>query len=124
MQVRLRFGFVPHNPLRRSFVSRARNAGEIAFWTCPAQPPGEIVRVEGAKCGRDRVLDLAHATLCGDRARRGREMQVRLRFGLIARDPLRRSGVSRARNAGEIVFWFCPAQPSAEIVCVEGAKCM
>ena len=54
-------------------MSRARNAGEIAFLLCPA--------------------------------------------------PLRRSCVSRARNAGEIAFWIWRAQPSAEIVRVEGAKC-
>ena len=35
--------------------------------------PLRIVRVEGAKCRR--------APLCGDRACRGREMQVRVRFG-------------------------------------------
>ena len=65
-------------------MSRARNAGEIAFWIGCAQPS------------------------CGDRARRGRGTQVRLRFGLVARNPLRRSPVSRARNAGELValhFW-------------------
>ena len=87
------------------------------------QPSAEIVRVEGAKCRRDCVLDLSAATLCGDRACRGREMQARLPFGLVRRNPLRRSCVSRARNAGEIVFWTCPAQPSPEIVRVEGAKC-
>ena len=48
MQVRLRFGPVPRNPLRRSCVSRARSAGEIAFWPGPTQPYAEIVRVEGA----------------------------------------------------------------------------
>ena len=63
------------------------------------------------------------AALCGDRACRGRETQVRLRFGLVARNPLRRSCMSRARNAGEIAFfWIGRAQPSAEIVRVEGAK--
>ena len=64
-----------------------------------------------------------NATLCGDRARRGREMQARLGFGFVAGNPLRRSCVSRARNAGEIAFWIGPAQPSAEIARVEGAKC-
>ena len=49
-------------------------------------------------------------------------MQVTLRFGLGARNPLRRSRASRARNASEIAFWICPAQPSAEIARVEGAK--
>ena len=99
-----------------------RNAGEIAYWPCPAQPSVEIARVEGAKCRRDCVLALSGATLCGDRACRGREMQVRLRFGFAQRNPLRRSCVSRARNAGEIAFWICRGRPSAEIVRVEGAK--
>ena len=27
-------------------MSRARNAGEIAFWICPARPSAEIVREE------------------------------------------------------------------------------
>ena len=69
------------------------------------------------------VFVLSGATLCGDRARRRHEMQVRLRFGFVARNPLLRSRMSKARNAGEITFWICPAQPSAEIVRVEGAKC-
>ena len=30
-------------------MSRARNAGKIAFWPGPAQPSAEIARVEGAK---------------------------------------------------------------------------
>ena len=34
MQVRLRFGVGTRNPLRRSCVSRVRNAGEIAFFVC------------------------------------------------------------------------------------------
>ena len=50
VRVEGRFGFVPRNPLRRSRASRARNAGEIAFWIWRAQPSAEIVRVEGAKC--------------------------------------------------------------------------
>ena len=57
-----------------------------------------------------------------DRACRGHEMQVRLRFCLVQHNPLRRSCVSRAQNAGEIAFWIRPTQPSAEIVRVEGAK--
>ena len=69
--------------------------------------------------------DLWCATLCGDRACQVREMQARVRFVPCARNPLRRSRVSRARNAGESVI--CPAcaqwQPSAEIVRVECAKC-
>ena len=122
-QARARFGPVRRNPLRRSRVSRARNAGEIAFWPARGQPSAQIVRVEGAKCRRECVLDLARATLCGDRACRGREMQARVCFDPVRRNPLRRSCVSRARNAGESAFWPGPAQPSAEIVRVEGAKC-
>ena len=104
MQARLRFVSARRNPLRRSCALRARNAGEIAFCLCPAQPSAEIARVEGAKCRRDCVL--SGATLCGDRAGRGREMQARLRFVSARRNPLRRSCVSRARNAGEIAFWI------------------
>ena len=114
MQVRLRFGLVPRNPLRRSCVSRARNAGEIAFWP-------------------------ARATLCGDRACRGRGVQVRLRFGPVRRNPMRRSCASRAqvrlrigpvrrnplrrscvlsaRNAGEIAFWIDRASRLEEVSC-------
>ena len=107
MQVRLRLVGVAGNPLRRSCVSKARNAGEIAFWICRARPSAEIVRVEGAKCRWDCVLDLARATLCGDRACRGREMQVRLRSRIGADNHLRRSCVSKARNAGEITKIVC-----------------
>ena len=96
MQARVRFGPVAGNPLRRSRVSRARNAGESAFCLCPAQPSAEIAHVEGAKCRRECILSLSGATLCGDRACRGREMQARVRY-------LSLSG--------------------AEIVRVEGAKC-
>ena len=103
MQARARFGPVRRNPLRRSCASRARNAGESTFGPDPAQPSAEIARVEGAK--------------------RTRETDARLRFGFGAGNPLRRSRASRARNAGESAFWPCPAQPSAEIVRVEGAKC-
>ena len=87
------------------------------------------------------------ATLCGDRACRAREMQARVRLGLSARNPLRRSCVSSARNPGESAMpaaratllrrsfvlsarnagesAICPvrAQPFAEIVRLECAKC-
>ena len=85
-------------------MSRARNAGESAICPGPEQPSAEIVRVERAKRRRECDLSRSGATLCGDRACRGR------------------SRVSRARNAGESASWFCPAQPSAEIARVEGAK--
>ena len=87
------------------------------------QPSAEIVRVECAKCRRECDLSGVRATLCGDRARRAREMQARVRFVRCARNPLRRSRVSSTRNAGESAICPARAQPSAEIVRVEGAKC-
>ena len=39
------------------------------------QPSAGIVRVECAKCRRERDLSGARATLCGDRACRVREMR-------------------------------------------------
>ena len=94
-QARVRFVSVRRNPLRRSCVSRARNAGESALWIGRGQPSAEIVRVEGAKCRRECVLGRSGA----------------------------KSSVSRARNADEIAFWIWPGQASAEIVRVEGVKC-
>ena len=74
---------------------------------CPvrAQPSAEIVRVECAKCRRECDLSDARATLCGDRACRVREMQTRVRSVRCARNPLRRSCVSSARNADESAIW-------------------
>ena len=123
MQARVRFVRSARNPLRRSCVSSARNAGESAICPVRAQPSAEIVRVECAKCRRECDLPGARATLCGDRACRVREMQARVRFVRSARNPLRRSCVSSARNAGESAICRLPAQPSAEIVRVECAKC-
>ena len=123
MQVRVRFVRCARNPLRRSCVSSARNAGESAIRRVPAQPSAEIVRVECAKCRRECDLPAARATLCGDRACRVREMQARVRFAGCPRNPLRRSCVSSARNAGESAIYRLRAQPSAEIVRVECAKC-
>ena len=111
------------NPLRRSCVSNARNAGESAIGRVRAQPSAEIVRVECAKCRRECDLPAARATLCGDRACRVREMHARVRFAGCPRNPLRRSCVSSARNAGESAICPARAQPSAEIVRVECAKC-
>ena len=142
------------NPLRRSCASSARNAGESAICRMRAQPSAESVRVECAKCRRECDLSGVRATLCGDRACRVREMQARVRFVRCARNPLRRSCVSSARNAcrvremqARVRFVRCarnplrrscassarnadesaicpvPAQPSAEIVRVECAKC-
>ena len=123
MQARVRFVPSRRNPLRRSCVSSARNAGESAICPIPAQPSAEIVRVECAKCRRECDLSHPGATLCGDRACRVREMQARVRFVPSRRNPLRRSCVSRARNAGKSAICSIPAQPSAEIVRVECAKC-
>ena len=119
----MRFAGCPRNPLRRSCVSSARNAGESAICRLRAQPSAEIVRVECAKCRRECDLSGPRATLCGDRACRVREMQARVRFVRSARNPLLRSCVSSARNAGESAMCRVPARPSAEIVRVECAKC-
>ena len=97
----MRFAGCARNPLRRSCVSSARNAGASAICRLRAQPSAEIVRVECAKCRRECDLPAARATLCGDRACRVREMQARVRFVRSARNPLRRSCVLSARNAGE-----------------------
>ena len=123
MQARARFVPCPRDPLRRSCVSSARNAGESAIRRLPAQPSAEIVRVECTKYRRERDLSGPRATLCGDRACRVREMQARARFAKLPRNPLRRSCVSSARNAGESAICEMTAQPSAEIVRVECAKC-
>ena len=123
MQASVRFAGCARSPLRRSCVSSARNAGESAICPVRAQPSAEIVRVECAKCRRECDLPAARATLCGDRACRVREMQARVRFAGCARNPLRRSYVSSARNAGESAICRQCAQPSAEIVRVECAKC-
>ena len=123
MQARVRFVRSARNPLRRSCVSSARKAGESAICRLRAQPSAEIVRVECAKCRRECDVPAARATLCGDRACRVREMQARVRFVRSARNPLRRSCVSSARNAGESAICRLPAQPSAEIVRVECSKC-
>ena len=122
MQARVRFVRSARNHLRRSCVSSARNAGESAIRPVPAQPSAEIVRVECAKCRRECDLSYARAALCGDRACRVREMQARARFVKLPRNPLRRSCVSSARNAGESAIRPVLAQPSAEIVRVECAK--
>ena len=123
MQARARFARRARNPLRRSCVSSARNAGESAICRLRAQPSAEIARVERAKCRRERDSAGVRATLCGDRARRVREMQARVRFVRCARNPLRRSCVSSARNAGESAIYPARAQPSAETARVARAKC-
>ena len=122
MQARVRFVRSAGNSLRRSCMSSA-HAGESAICPVRPQPAAEIVRVERAKCRRECDLSGPRATLCGDPARRASEMQVRVRFVRRARNPLRRSCVSSARNAGESAICPLRAQPSAEIVRVECAKC-
>ena len=114
MQARVRLVWSARNPLRRSCVSSARNAGESAICPVPAQPSAEIVRVERTKCRRECDLPAARATLCGDRACRVREMQARVRLSLCARNPLRRSCVSSARNAGESAIGSVRAQKACE----------
>ena len=86
------------------------------------QPSAEIVRVECAKCRRKCDLSGVRATLCGDRACRVREMQARVRFGPFLRNPLRRSCVSSARNAGETaIFKKLPRNPLRRS-CVSSAR--
>ena len=86
--------------LQCEFLRKPRT--KRSFWRLDAQPSAEIVRVECAKYRRECDLSHARATLCGDRACRVREMQ--------ARD-------------GESAICPTRAQPSAEIVRVERAKC-
>ena len=109
-------GMFPLDFWRKSHTKRS-------FWRLDAQPSAEIVRVECAKSRRECDLSHARATLCGDRACRVREMQARVRFVPCARNPLRRSCVSSAQNAGESAICPVRAPPSAEIVRVECAKC-
>ena len=123
MQARVRLVRSACNPLRRSCVSSARNAGESAMRRVRAQPSAEIVRVQCAKCRRECDAPGPRATLCGDRACRVREMQARVRFAGCTRNRLRRSCRSSAQNAGESAICRLRAQPSAEIVRVECAKC-
>ena len=148
MQARVRFVRSARNLLRRSCVSRARNAGESAMCPVRAQPSAEIVRVECAKCRRECDLSGPRATLCGDRACRVREMQAESAICRVCAQPsaeivrvecakcrrecdspgaratLRGDRAYRAREMqARVRFAGCPAQPSAEIVRVECAKC-
>ena len=93
----------------------------VRFVPVAGNPHAEIVRDECAKCRRECDLALSGATLCGDRARRAREMQARVRFGFVRRNPMRRSCVSRSRNAGESAI--CPGRGQASAERVERAKC-
>ena len=100
MQARVRVAPVRDNPLRGSCVSTARNAAE----------------------GRECDVPRSGTTLCGDRARRSGEMQARVGFAPIRDNPLRKSCVSTARNAGESAICPGPGQPSAGIVRVDCTK--
>ena len=104
-------------------MSSARNAGEIAFFDFEVQPSAEIARVECAESGEIAFFFFRSATLCGDRACQVCGMHVKLRFPISKCNPLRRSCVSSARNAGEIAISDFEVQPSAEIVLVHRAKC-
>ena len=81
-----------------------------------------LLRVECAKCRRERDLSWTRATLCGDRACRAREMQARARFVPCCRDRACRAREMQAR-VRFVRYPRNPAQPSAEIVRVERAKC-
>ena len=107
------------NPLRRSCVSSARNAGESAICRMRAQPSAEIVRIVLVECAICPVCAQPSAEVVRvECAKCRRECDL---SGV--RDPLRRSCVSRERNAGESAICPVCAQPSAEIVRVECAKC-
>ena len=75
MRARVRLVRCARSPLRKSCVSRARNAGESAF-VRSAQPSAEIARVECAKCRPECDVSGTRAILCGDRACRVREMRT------------------------------------------------
>ena len=92
---KLRFLISKRNPLRRSCVLMAWNAGKVAFPDFHVQPSAEIVRVRG--------------------------MLVKLRFPKC--NHLRRLCASIAQNAGKVAFSDFRAQPSAEIVRVHSAEC-
>ena len=89
MQVRLRFGLVPRKPSAEIVSAEACRGHKMH---CVLDLPHATLCRDRACRGREMQvrlrLDLSRATLCEDRACRGREMQVRLRFGLVARNPL------------------------------------
>ena len=111
MQARLRFVPVAGNPGEIARVERTKCRRECDWSRSRAMHAG-IERVECAKCKRE----------C-DLSRSGTTLHARVRFDPVRGNPLRRSFVSRARNAGESAICVCPAQPSAEIVRVECANC-
>ena len=80
MQVKLRFLRCARNHLRTSRVSKAREAGKVAFFAVRARPSADIVLFEGAECGESCILTAARVTLCGHRACRRRGTQVKVRF--------------------------------------------
>ena len=64
--------------------------------------------MEYAKCRRECDLSGPRATLCGDRACRGREVQVRVRFGDLPLHFWRKSRTERA-------FWRLGASLLEEV---------
>ena len=119
MQARVRFDPVRRNPLRRSCVSRARNAGESAICPGRGQPSAEIVRVECAKRRRECDLTRSGATLYGDRACRVPEMQARVRFASVRRNPLRRNAGESAIGELEDANWRLSSTIVVRGVCGE-----
>ena len=111
-----------HSCISRSSLLSLLRPGAVPPENHETQPSAEIVRVEGAKCRRECILARSGATLCGDRACRGRDMQARVRFDPVRRNPLRRSRVSRARNAGESAIWPGPALYPLRRSCVSSAR--
>ena len=95
------------------------------------------MHVEGAKCRRECDLSRSGATLCEDRACRAREMQVRVRFGLVALHFWRKSRTKRsfwrlgASLLEEVSYANCRRERDLscawatlwEIVCVDGEQC-
>ena len=112
MQVKLRFLISKCNPLRRSCVSSAQNASEIAFFDFEVQASAEIVRVECAECRWNCVFGFRSATLCGDRVCRVRGMQVKLRF-LISYKDLAQEVLE---NPDADILKPCTRDPQTEIV--------
>ena len=80
-----------------------------------------LAHVEGGVRGHSGSSGVTRPPVCSSI---GRALtQARVRFVPCARNPLRRSCVLSARKAGESAICPTRAQPSAEIVRVECAKC-
>ena len=78
----------------------------------------EIARVESAKCRWDCVYEVSDASLCGDRAC-GEIAFFEVSRAILCADRARREREMQVR----LCFWRSRAQPSAEIVRAESAKC-